>query len=277
MRRVLLALPLLALTATLPPPRPLAAQDWYGGWRRADPKFADAESLKDRRFIFCRVMYERVRREWGGQGWHTDYPDADRNFMQRLSELTRAAVARDGHGEPDFRVVRLAEHDIYSCPFLFMTDVGTAGLSAEEAARLSDYLLKGGFLYVDDFWGSYAWNHWERTIAQVLPPGEYPILDVPLDHPMLHTLYSVTHIPQIPSIQHWRRSGGETSERGSDSAVPHLRAIADAQGRLLVVITHNTDIADGWERESEEYEFFHRFSPDAYALAINIVLYAMTH
>jgi len=87
----------------------------------------------------------------------------------------------------------------------------------------------------------------------------------------------VYEVPQVPSIQHWRRSGGGTSERGSDSAVPHLRAIRDAQGRIVVLMSHNTDIADGWEREGEDEEFFFEFSPKAYALGINIILYALTH
>lgn len=269
----------LLLTALASVPHTLAAQDrWYREWRRPEPRFADEEALKDRRFIFCRVIYTSVHREAGGQGWRTDYPTGDRNFMQRLGELTKAAVARDEMGEPDFRVVSLTEHDIFSCPFLFMSDVGTMGLSETETRRLRDYLLKGGFLYVDDFWGSYAWNHWEREIRKVLPAPEYPLIDIDPGHPLRHILYSVSEIPQIPSIQFWRGTGGSvTSERGSDSAVPHLRAIADPAGRLVVVITHNTDIADGWEREGEEYEFFHQFSPDSYALAINIVLYAMTH
>lgn len=256
---------------------PTAWAQW-GSWSRAEPRFPTPEELKDRRFMFARVLYERVRREAGGQGWFTDYPFGDRNLMQRLGELTAMPVSTDAAGEPTHVVVRLTDDAIFSLPFLFMSDVGTVGFSDEEVARLRTYLIKGGFLYVDDFWGSRAWEHWEREIGKVLPRGEYPIFDVPLDHPLFHALYSVRAIPQIPSIQHWRRVGGtETSERGVDSAVPHLRAIADARGRLMVVMTHNTDIADGWEREGEEYEFFFQFSPDAYALATNIILYALTH
>lgn len=256
----------------------LAAQRWRGAWRRAPIRYADSTSLKDRRFIFCRLEYTSVRREAGGQGWYTDYPGADRNFMERLSELSATPVAMEEEGGYNYRVLSIMDHDIYSCPFLFMSDVGTLGLTDQEAARLRDYLLKGGFIYVDDFWGSYAWNHWEREIGKVLPPSEYPIFDIPPEHPLMHALYNVPRVPQIPSIQFWRRSGGHTtSERGSDSAVPHLRAIADREGRLLIVMTHNTDIADGWEREGEEYEYFHRFSADSYSLAINVILYAMSH
>ncbi len=84
-------------------------------------------------------------------------------------------------------------------------------------------------------------------------------------------------VPQVPSIQYWRRSGGATSERGSGSAVPHLRSIKDQNGRIIVLMSHNTDIADGWEREGEDEAFFFAFSPKAYALGINIILYALTH
>ncbi len=248
------------------------------GWRRVPPRFPDAEVLADRRFVFSRVLYTSVRRERGGQGWFTDYPDADRNLMERLGEFTMTAVSRDAHGEPNHVVVQLTDDAMFSFPFLFMSDVGTIGFNDEEARRLREFLLKGGFLYVDDFWGSYAWDHWESEIRKVLPRSEYPIFEIEPDHPLRHTLYSVTEIPQIPSIQHWRRSGGAgTSERGMDSAVPRLLAIADPGGRIIVLMSHNTDIADGWEREGEELEFFERFSFDSYALAFNIVLYALSH
>lgn len=267
---------LLGLSA----PMPARAQDlddfqrW--GWRRYPLRVANPDR-RDRRFTFSRVFYQSVVREWRGQGWRTDYPDADINFMRRFSELTKGAVATDSAGEPDHVIVTLSDDRVFDYPFIFMSDVGTLGLSDDEVQRLRAYLLKGGFLYVDDFWGDRAWAQWVREISKVLPPSEYPIFDIPPDHPMLHTLYDVKAVPQIPSIQFWRGSGGGTSERGVESAVPHLRGIADRNGRLMVVITHNTDIADGWEREGEEYEFFYRFSPEAYALAVNIVLYAMTH
>jgi len=149
------------------------------------------------------------------------------------------------------------------------------GLEDAEVERLREYLLKGGFFWVDDFWGDRAWRHWVDQIARVLPG--YAIEEVPLDHRILSTFYQVDHIPQIPSIQFWRGSGGATSERGDESAEPHLRAIFDESGRILVLMSHNTDIADGWEREGEDLRFLDAFSPDAYALGINIALWAMTH
>ena len=255
------------------------AQRWgWNGRRRTPPKFPEPGKLLDGRFVFARMMYDRVRRERGGQGWWTDYPGADINFMSRFEEYTEAQVARDERGAPDHVVVRLTDDELFDYPFIFASDVGTVGFSAEEAANLRQYLLHGGFLWVDDFWGDWAWEHWAYEIGKALPPNEYPIVDVPLSHPIFRVLYDVKKVPQITSIQYWRRDGGRsTSERGAESAVVNFRAITDHNGRVMVLMSHNTDIADGWERENEDWEFFDRFSADAYALAINIVLYAMMH
>ena len=146
-----------------------------------------------------------------------------------------------------------------------------------KSQALHDYFLKGGFLWVDDFWGSRAWAQWEREIGRVLPPAEFPIFDIPRDHPIMHTLYNVKEVPQVSSINFWSRNGGSTSERGSDSPHANFRGINDEHGRLMVVMTHDTDIADTWEREGESREYFEKFSPAGYALGVNVVLYAMTH
>ncbi len=112
----------------------------------------------------------------------------------------------------------------------------------------------------------------------MLPPSEYTIIDLPLDHALFQTLFNIWEIPQISNIGFWRRAGGATtSERGYDSAEPHFRAITDSDGRILVAMTHNTDIQDAWEREGEDEAFFERFSPNGYALGINVLLYAMSH
>jgi hypothetical protein len=256
---------------------PRSGSGW-GFWNRVPPKFPEPGDLKDRSFSFCRILYQSVRSEALGHGWNTDYPDSDINFMIRLSELTLAPVSRDGDGSPNHVVVTLTDDALFMYPFIFMSDAGTAGFTEIEAERLRDYLLRGGFLYVDDFWGDAAWDHWSREIAKVLPPDRYPIVDVPLDDPVFQTFFTVRKVPQIPSIQFWRRSGrSSTSERGAESAEPHFRGIFDAKGRLMVVMTHNTDIADGWEREAEDDEFFYRFSTKAYPLGVNIAIYAMTH
>jgi hypothetical protein len=244
-------------------------------WLRWQPRMATADSF-DGGFNFCRVMYQSQRFGRGG-GWSTDYPRADLNLSIRLSELTKTRVSLDGTGSPNHLVVRLTDDELFQCPFTLMAEVGGAYFDEEEAAQLRKYLLKGGFLWVDDFWGSQAWDRWEQEIAKVLPPSEYPIRDIPADHPLLRTQFQLTGVPQIPSISFWFGSGGSTSERGVDSANVHALGISDRHGRLLVFMTHNTDISDSWEREGEDPSYFRRFSVEGYALAINVLLYTMTH
>jgi hypothetical protein len=159
-----------------------------------------------------------------------------------------------------------------------MSHFGAVRFTDEEILRLREYFRKGGFLWVDDAWGSFAWSAWVEEIARVLPPGEFPIEDIPPAHPIMRSLYDVKAIPQIPSINHWRRSGGDTSELGPDSADVSFKGISDDRRRLLVLMTHNTDIADSWEREGEwPPEYFDLFSPIGYAIGVNVFLYALTH
>lgn len=241
------------------------------------PVFAP-DTLFDRGFVFCRLMYESDRREQGGIGWQTDYPYAELNFMTRLAELTTAAVSFEEPKRPTHFVVRPTDPALYRCPFLMATDVGTIFLSPSEVDALRKYFLKGGFLWVDDFWGTAAWIQWQMEIGKVLPPSQFPIVDIPMNHPIFQTPYVLPKMPQITSLQNFYRLGGRsTSERGADSEVPHLRAIMDEGGRIVVLMSHNTDIGDSWEREGDEYEFFFRFAHDGYALGINALLHALTH
>jgi hypothetical protein len=259
-----------------PKPRIWVGGGGYGYFRRTAPKWATPENF-DGSFNFCRAYFTANRREAGGSGWDTDFPGADNNFSVRLAELTRVRVRLGKDGQPDYVVVRLTDPLLYRCPLLHMEDVGVARFSDDEVANLRAYLLKGGFLIVDDFWGTEAWEQWASEIGRALPPNIYPIVDIPMDHPIMHALYDVKEIEQVSSINFWIRSGGSVSERGSDSPHPNFRGIFDEHGRLLVVMAHNTDIPDTWEREGESQEYFDRFSPAGYAIGVNIILYAMTH
>jgi hypothetical protein len=238
-------------------------------------RIATPESF-DGRFNFCRVAFRRTYDGDGG-GWAVDYPRADVNLSIRLAELTKTTISRDPAGEPNHIVVQLSDPLLFQCPFVMMTEVGGAFFADEEVARLREYLLKGGFLWADDFWGSYAWSHWSREIAKVLPPPDYRTIDLTPEHPLFRAQFIVKRVPQIPSINHWMGSGGGTSERYGDSVEPHARGIVDKHGRLMVLITHNTDFGDSWEREADDPAYFYRFSVDGYAFGINALLHAMTH
>ena len=254
--------------------------DGFGGLRgeQGDPAELPPKEMPDRNFTACHMLYTSVRREANGAGWRTDYPWGERHLLLRLSELTKTHVSWLSPEVPHAWLVRLTDEALFNCSFVMASDVGTIGLSADEAKGLRLYLEKGGFLWVDDFWGDAAWAQWTRELAKALPPDQYPIEDVPMTDPIFSTMFEVKKIPQVTSIRFWRASGGRvTSERGVESAVPHLRAVRDKHGRIIAVMTHNTDISDSFEREGEDPQFFYQFSPDGYALGINVLLYAMTH
>ena len=252
----------------------LDAQRRGGGRFFAPIRTATPESF-DGRFNFCRIAYGASYDGDGGR-WSVDYPRADINLSIRLSELTKTTISRDSAGEPNHVVLQMNDPLLFRCPFVMMTEVGAAYFSPEHAERMREYLLKGGFLWADDFWGEYAWQAWASEFAKVLPPHEYPWVDLPLDHPMFRSQFVIQRMPQIPSINFWYGSGGGTSER-HDSQVPRARAILDRHGNVMVLATHNTDIGDSWEQEGADPNYFYTFSVDGYALGINVVLYAMTH
>ena len=252
-----------------------AAVEAQFGRRSFVPRVATPTDF-DGRWHFCRAVYQSGFGRGGGN-WTTDYPNADINLSIRLSELTRTDVSMAPGGYPNHLLVQLDSDELFQCPFLLMSAPNRLLLSALEADRLREYLLKGGFLWVDDFWGTFQWEAWEAQIRKVFPASAYAIVDLPLDHPIFRTQFEVTEVPQIPNVNFWLRTGGQTSEQGFDSAVPHARAIVDEADRVMVFMTHNTDISDSWEREATDARYFYAVGPAGYAVGINAVLYTMLH
>jgi len=247
-----------------------------GGFGQRSYAYATVDDF-DGSFQFCRVVFRQASNGDGGN-WSVDFPRADQNLSIRLSELTKTPVGFDADLMPKHLLVSLRDPSALShCAFIMMTEVGSLYLDDQEVANLRDYLLKGGFLWADDFWGSRAWALFEDNIHRVLPSGPYPIIDLPIDHPLFHEQMAVQKVPQIPSINFWGGPGGSTSERGPDSAVPHARAILDDHKRVMVFITHNTDLGDSFEREGDSRAYFLEFSVPGYALGVNVILYALTH
>ena len=229
----------------------------------------------DGSFHFCRIVFRNAI-EGDGGGWSVDYPRADINFSIRLSELTDTHVSKDASGEPNHLLVRLTDNELFDCPFVMMTEPGGAGFDNEEAAKLRAVSREGRLPLGGRLLGRVRVELVGRPAAEGAPAAEFPIFDVPLDHPMFHTQFEVKKVPQIPSINFFFGSG-RTSERGADSATPHARAIADKKGRIIVLMTHNTDFGDSWEREGDDATYFLNFGPDGYAFGIDAVLYALTH
>lgn len=254
------------------------AQRRFFGEGALAPIFPPASGVPTSGFVFCRLMFSSVRPEPMGIGWRTDYPGAETNLMIRTSELTKTRVSFEGPDRPTHYVVRMTDDALFQCPFTMASDVGTIGMSTAEAERLGEYLRKGGFLWVDDFWGEPAWEQWAHEIGKALPPSEFPILDVLPGDSLFKAMMQITEVPQITNIQFWRQVGGSTtSERGAETGDAHLRAIRDQRGRIMVLMSHNTDVADSWEREGEDPAFFYQFSPHGYALAMNVVITALSH
>ena len=237
-------------------------------------------------FTFCRIQYdgdEGFRRRW--RSWRTDYPESDINFSLRLSQLTTLDIHHTPEGNPVHAVVRLDSPELFEYPFVYMLEVGRMALSQPEQLGLREYLLRGGFLMVDDFWGDNDWDNWEYEIGQVLPTDLYPIVDIPKDHELFNIVFRLDGLPQVPSVNNywrWEQTGhtfeGNAAAYRRYGTAARCKGIFDNQGRLIVVALHNTDLGDGWEREGENYGYFKDFSaPKAYPMGVNIVVYAMTH
>ena len=158
-----------------------------------------------------------------------------------------------------------------------MTEVGSALISEPRGAKLRDYLLKGGFLWADDFWGGYAWQWWEAQLRRVLPADRVPIVELPRDHPLFHSQFQVQRTPQIASINFWAGSGGNTSERGADSAEVHTRAILDDKGRIMVLMHAQHRPRRLLRARRRRPEYFRTMSVPGYSFGINVLVYAMTH
>ena len=251
-----------------------AAAQFRGGrnFGRA-PRFATAADF-DGGFQFCRVAF-RQSSNGDGAGWDVDYPRADYNLSVRISELSRIPVSMDHSNDPKYLLVRLGDTEFFRCGALMMTEPGGVYWDEEEVKNLHTYLQKGGFLWADDFWGEYAWAYWESQIHRVLPSGQYPIVDLGRDHVLFHQLLDATKVPQIPGIGYW--DGGDRTWERPDARELHIRAINDDHGRIMVLMTHNTDFGDAYERETENPQYFMKFSVPGYAFGINAYVYAMTH
>jgi hypothetical protein len=206
-------------------------------------------------FRFVRVKYDSTGYGRGG-GWDVDYPDSDLNFSLRLQQLTSLQV------NPNPLILELTDERLFDYPFLYMIEPGSLYFHEAEVVALRRYLLNGGFMMVDDFWGEQEWQNFRQQMKRVFPDREP--FEVPLSHTIFHNVYDLKEKPQVPAINvaRWGRERGITWEEryDSDTSTPHYMAITDDKDRIMVFICHNTDLGDGWEREGENEWYFQEFS-----------------
>ena len=243
-----------------------------GPWEDPSPEERDRATQRaegvPREFYFSRVQYtgygRGFRRRRGS--WATDYPKADRIFLSFIDRLLSNLDAYERE-----HPIRLDDPSVRRFPFLYALEVGSMALTEPEIVGLRDYLLAGGFLVIDDFWGSRQWANWEYEIRSVLPG--YEIVDLSLDHPIFTAFYEIDEILQVPNVRNGVR-GGPTHQ--SDGYVPMVKGIHDDNGRLMVVINWNTDLGDAWEWADNPY-YPLKYSTYAYEMGVNFIVYAMSH
>jgi hypothetical protein len=232
---------------------------------RLGPDAPPARDADRREFHFTRAIYNGYGFGFSRRRWATDYPKADRQFVMGVHRLL-SHLDLSEHENP----VRLDDPELRRFPFLYAVEVGYMSLSDSEVEGLRSYLRAGGFLVVDDFWGTDEWAQFEGEIRRVLPGCR--IVDLPRDHPILSAFYDVKEILQVPNIGNAMR--GETSEK--DGYTPLLRGIFDDKGHLMVAINANTDLGDAWEwAERPEYPL--KYSTFAYQMGVNFIVYGMSH
>ncbi|SIO41421.1 protein of unknown function [Singulisphaera sp. GP187] len=252
--------------------------------RAGVPDWKVDERFKKDVFTFVRVEYDADygggggggfgyggRRRWGGGGgWMTDWPDSDLNFSFRLQQLTSLKV------NPEPISMRVTDERLCDYPFLYMIEPGNLSFSEEEVVALRHYLLNGGFLMIDDFWGDHAWQTVSDQFKRVFPDREPTELSI--EHEIFRCVYRLKEKPQVPAINVWENTGETWERHDGDSQTVHYKQIVDDKGRMMVILCHNTDLGDGWEREGLSTDYFHEFSEKkSYPMGINIVTYAMTH
>ena len=245
----------------------LAAGIWLGT-ASAQRYDARLNAPPEAEFHFARLVYRDSpysrRGGWGGRpAWATDYADAEFNVMQGIGRFTGidiASVDIDGNGG---RLIELTDDTVFDYPWLYAVEVGQWVLDEDEAAKLREYLDRGGFLMVDDFWGEDEWAIFVDSMQRVFP--DRPIQELGEDHELLHVLYDLDQRTQIPGINGQRRG-----------TVPRWRGVFDDDGRLLVAINFNMDMGDAWEH-ADDPRYPEPMTALAYRFAVNYLIYTMTH
>jgi uncharacterized protein DUF4159 len=268
-----LLLPAFVLVALLIPTVAQTQFDNFGNFRqrRRAPSTPADSGASFGEYTFVRTIYESPfrgygRRGYGGGTWTTDYPEADNNFIVGLREWagTNLKIA------PRPEQIEILDDRIFDYPILYAVEPGFMELSTDQAARLREYIMRGGFIFWDDFWGEYEWDNVQEQIHKIDP--EFEIQDLPLTHPIFHSYLDVEEVVQVPNIYNAQR--GVTSEKGG--VVPHYMGVVNKRGRVVGFISRNCDMGDAWEWINDP-SYPVKYGLPAYKVGINVVIYAMSH
>jgi uncharacterized protein DUF4159 len=227
-------------------------------------------------WVFARLMfpggpldgyYPRFQGDYrlGLSLWTQDYPRADRHLARAMRRLTRIDV-RSAE-----QVVSLDDDDVFNWPWIYAVQVGEWGLTEKEGAKLREYIQRGGFFMADDVHGNAEWGEFDKRIHFAFPDRD--IVELADDDPYFHAVFDITDRPQVPGEAHLREGCKNCSDGGRGA---HWRAIKDDKGRIVVAISHNSDLGDAWEFADAPY-YPEKESALAIQIAVNDVIYAMTH
>ena len=214
-------------------------------------------------FTFARLEYRGNLTQLSN--WKVDYPASDRNFIYQLRKQTTIDVA------PDSKKVEVWSEDIFDYPFAYMLEVGSMRLSKADAENLREYLLRGGFIFIDDFHGGLEWKRFYKEFKKIFPERE-PV-DIPITHPIFSCFYKIEKLIQIPGLR--ALFSGQTYERFDGHPARYL-GVFDDKGRLMMMICFNSDLGDAWEHAAESY-YPREYSNLAFKIGINAVIYSLTH
>ena len=215
-------------------------------------------------------LFTFVRLRYGGQmtrrsSWLVDWPASDRNFIFQLRKQTNINAA------PREKIIEVGADELFDYPFAYMLEVGSLRLNQIEADNLREYLLRGGFIFIDDFHGEREWRRFYNEFKKIFPKRE-PV-DIPISHPIFSCFFKIDELMQIPGLR--SIFSGRTYER-YDGYPAYCRGVYDDRGRLMMMINFNTDLGDAWEHAAEDF-YPREYSDMALKMGINAVIYALTH
>ena len=257
-----LLLPLLVLSATLIRATDL---DLLLDGNVGDFKHLPPQTRQDHDFTFVRLMYNG-RIPGYIKNWYTDYPTGDENLIHVLHRMTDIDVA------PQTRCIPIQHPDLFNYPMIYSSEAGQMIFDDSDAHVLREYLKRGGFWMIDDFWGTFEWANFEKEMKKVFP--DRSIVEIPMNHPIFHSVYNIEEKMQVPNIGYAYSANPVTWEQ--DGYEPYMRGIFDDNGRLLVFINFNTDLMDAseWADDPRYPQYFSAYS---YKIFTNAVVHALSH